>query len=76
MEEERQLLLVQLQTLMNQLQGLLTELISSKDTYANEQRTYLSVLLLLALRIISCITPVAFSALTLLVGCQEWAPGP
>ena len=43
LEEERQMLLMQLQTLMNQLQELLTELINSKDSYANEQKTYLSV---------------------------------
>ena len=43
LEEERQLLMMQLQTLMNQLQELLTELINSKDTYANEQKHYLSV---------------------------------
>ena len=43
LEEERKLLLTQLQTLMNQLQQLLTELISSKDTYANQQKSYLSV---------------------------------
>ena len=42
LEEERQMLLMQLQTLMNQLQELLAALISSKDTYANEQKTYLS----------------------------------
>ena len=49
LEDERQLMLMQLQSLMNQLQELLTELINSKDTYATEQKTYLSVLLLLLL---------------------------
>jgi len=43
LEDERQLMLMQLQSLMNQLQELLTELINSKDTYATEQKTYLSV---------------------------------
>ena len=43
LEDERQMMLMQLQTLMNQLQQLLTELINSKDTYANEQKHYLSV---------------------------------
>ena len=49
LEDERHMMLIQLQALMNQLQELLTELINSKDTYASEQKSYLSVLLLLLL---------------------------
>jgi len=43
LEDERRMLLGQLQTLMDQLHRLLSELITSKDSYANEQKTYLSV---------------------------------
>ena len=43
LEDERRMLLVQLQTLMDQLHRLLSELITSKDSYASEQKTYLSV---------------------------------
>jgi hypothetical protein len=41
LEEERQMLMKQLQAVMNQVQELLTELISSKDNHASDQKTYL-----------------------------------
>lgn len=41
LEEERQMLMKQLQSMMNQVQELLTELISSKDNHASDQKSYL-----------------------------------
>ena len=43
LDEERGMLMLQLQSLMNQNQDLLTQIINSKDQFAEEQKTYLLV---------------------------------